>query len=311
MREIAALFPASPPREVLGGLELPGRCSSRLANRLTYVSRIDGERGLSETQQSCLEMTARKGKARQATRYSVHGLHEYKGKFNPQVARAMLNVLGVMPGQRVLDPFCGSGTTLVECAHLGAAGYGADINPLAVYISNAKLQALATPASELREVAQRLMASLRQTSRRRLSVEGSPRRKYLESWFDADVLDTVEHVRHAAEALAEALAPVFLTIASNLLRDYSRQDPQDLRVRRRKSSFASHVVPRLFSSRLRAIDQAYWRCPTGASADSRRHTRPSNALRCDRAGEHHPRGAVRRGHHKPAIRHGAAVCGHP
>ena len=104
-REIAALFPGSQPREVPGGLELADSCSSRVANRLTYVSRIDGERGLSETQQSCLEMTARKGKARQATRYSVHGLHEYKGKFNPQVAKALLNVLGILPGQRVLDPF--------------------------------------------------------------------------------------------------------------------------------------------------------------------------------------------------------------
>lgn len=74
MREIAALLPASMPREVPGGLELPSSCSRRLANRLTYVSRIDGERGLSETQQSCLEMTARKGKARQATRYSVREL---------------------------------------------------------------------------------------------------------------------------------------------------------------------------------------------------------------------------------------------
>lgn len=235
MREIAALFPASPPREVPGGLELPSSCSSRLANRLTYVSRIDGERGLSETQQSCLEMTARKGRARQATRYSVHGLHEYKGKFNPQVARALLNVLGVLPGQRVLDPFCGSGTTLVECVHLGAAGYGADINPLAVFISNAKLQALATPAAELREILKRLMDKLGQTAPR-LAPDESPRRRYLESWFDPDILAIVERLRRATDAVAQALAPVFLTIASNLLRDYSRQDPHDLRVRRRKSS---------------------------------------------------------------------------
>ena len=235
LREIAALFPASRPREVPGGLELPSGCSSRLANRLTYVSRINGERGLSDTQQSCLEMTTRKGKARQATRYSVHGLHEYKGKFNPQVARALLNMLGVMPGQRVLDPFCGSGTTLVECAHLGAAGCGADINPLAVFISNAKLQALATPAAELRDVLQRLMDRLRRTSRGRSPADESPRRLFLESWFDADILGIIERVRHAVETEAEGLAPVFLTIASNLLREYSRQDPQDLRVRRRKS----------------------------------------------------------------------------
>ena len=236
LREIEALFPASQPREVPGGLELADNCSSRLANRLTYVSRIDGERGLSETQQSCLEMTARKGKARQATRYSVHGLHEYKGKFNPQVAKALLNVLGVLPGQRVLDPFCGSGTTLVECAHHGAAGHGADINPLAVFISNAKLQALTTPATELGDVLQRLMCMLRHAAPSPLSADESPRRAFLESWFEADILDTIERIRHAVETGATALAPIFLTIASNLLRDYSRQDPQDLRVRRRKSS---------------------------------------------------------------------------
>ena len=235
MREVAALFPASLPREVPGGLELPGRCSPRLANRLAYVSRIDGERGLAETQQSCLEMTARKGAARQATRYSVHGLHEYKGKFNPQVARALLNVLGVMPGQRVLDPFCGSGTTLVECAHLGASGCGTDINPLAVFVSNAKLLALATPAAEMADALQRLMDSLRQPVPRRLPTDESPRRTYLASWFDPEILELIEHLRYAAATATGALAPVFLTIASNLLRDYSRQDPRDLRVRRRKS----------------------------------------------------------------------------
>ena len=236
MREIAALFPASPPREVRGGLELLGDCPSDLARRLTYVSRIDGERGLSETQQSSLEMTARKGRTRQATRYSVHGLHEYKGKFNPQVAKALLNMFGIMPGQRVLDPFCGSGTTLVECAHLGASGWGADINPLAVFISNAKLRALTTPAAELQDVLRRLTDSLRQAVLPGPPMDDSPRRDYLASWFDAEVVETIERVRLAIQTVAGPLAPVFLTIASNLLRDYSRQDPKDLRVRRRKSA---------------------------------------------------------------------------
>src|SRR5438034_11237310 len=32
--------------------------------------------------------------ARQSTRYSAHGLHEYRGKFNPQIVRAVLNLVG-------------------------------------------------------------------------------------------------------------------------------------------------------------------------------------------------------------------------
>ena len=287
MREIAALFPTCLPREVPGGLELLGTCSHRLANRLTYVSRIDGDRGLSETQQSCLEMTARKGAARQATRYSVHGLHEYKGKFNPQVARALLNVLGVMPGQRVLDPFCGSGTTLVECAHLGASGYGTDINPLAIFVSNAKLLALNTPAAEMTEVLQRLMDNLCQPVRRGLSADPSPRGLFLASWFDTDVLHTIERVRHSVEAVAGALAPVFLTIASNLLRDYSRQDPQDLRVRRRKSPLPATPFLECFRSACeRAIQRAGdAQLVLGATAaqSSKRMRTSSQATLCDAA----------------------------
>jgi len=41
------------------------------------------------------------GKARQHTRYSSHGLHEYKGKYNPQIVRIMLNILG-LNGKKVL-----------------------------------------------------------------------------------------------------------------------------------------------------------------------------------------------------------------
>ena len=285
-REIAALFPLCAPREVPGGLELPGSSSHQLANRLTYVSRIDGDRGLSETQQSCLEMTARKGAARQATRYSVHGLHEYKGKFNPQVARALLNMLGIMPGHRVLDPFCGSGTTLVECAHLGASGYGTDINPLAVFVSNAKLQALATPAAEMAETLQRLMDDLRRPVRR-CSADESPRGTFLASWFDTDVLHTIERVRHSVETVAGALAPVFLTIASNLLRDYSRQDPQDLRVRRRKSPLPAAPFLDCFLDACgraikRAGDAQLVLEPTAAQS-SRRGRTPSQAALCDAA----------------------------
>jgi tRNA G10 N-methylase Trm11 len=48
---------------------------------------------------------------RERTRH-VHGLHPYLGKFIPQVVESLLRRY-FAPGQSVLDPFCGSGTTLV------------------------------------------------------------------------------------------------------------------------------------------------------------------------------------------------------
>lgn len=50
---------------------------------------------------------------KQHTRYSTHGIHEYKGKFNPQIVHAIANIFGVQRGHKVLDPFDGSGTTIL------------------------------------------------------------------------------------------------------------------------------------------------------------------------------------------------------
>src|SRR6266516_303450 len=86
---------------------------------------------------------------RQSTRYSAHGLHEYKGKFNPQIARTIGNVLGLQPGQWLLDPFCGSGTTLLEAAHNGWNAVGVEINPLGVEMSRAKIAAMTVSPDDL------------------------------------------------------------------------------------------------------------------------------------------------------------------
>ena len=234
-REIMALFGIDDIREVSNGIELSGAIGRQQVERLTYVSgRINGQ-GFIPTVQSKLEQAGRNGKSKQATRYSVHGLHEYKGKFNPQVVRALLNIFGIEPGQRVIDPFCGSGTTLVECAHLGATGIGADINPLAILIVRAKLLALCTPAVQLKELFELLSRSIRRTQQANVEERHDARSTYLKAWFNIEVLEQMESIRSSIEQLPREFAPVFLVLASNLLRDYSQQDPKDLRTRRRKS----------------------------------------------------------------------------
>lgn len=56
----------------------------------------------------------------------VHRLHPYLGKFVPQLVEALLDRY-VRPGGRVLDPFAGSGTTLVQCLESGFDAVGIDI----------------------------------------------------------------------------------------------------------------------------------------------------------------------------------------
>ena len=159
--------------------EVVGTVEHNKIRRLTYFSGLVNGHSFTRTVQDRLEAHARTSKNRQATRYSVHGLHEYKGKFNPQVVKSLLNIFGVRTGDSVLDPFCGSGTTLVECAHMGVHGFGTDLNPFAVYITNAKLLALTTPVAKLRSALDRITVRLRNTKTWTICMADDQRSRYL------------------------------------------------------------------------------------------------------------------------------------
>ena len=64
--------------------------------------------------------------------------HWYPARFIPQLPGIFINYFSV-PGGKVLDPFCGSGTTLVEAYKFGREATGIDLNPVAVLIAKARL----------------------------------------------------------------------------------------------------------------------------------------------------------------------------
>lgn len=67
----------------------------------------------------------------------VHRLHPYLGKFIPQLVEIFLRKY-FQPGERVYDPFCGSGTTLVEATTFGTHAIGGDIAAFNVLLSRVK-----------------------------------------------------------------------------------------------------------------------------------------------------------------------------
>lgn len=233
-REVKTLLPETAISVTPKGLQLRGGFDAETARRLVYFAGIaDGER-YTPTMQSQLERVNGNSPNRQSTRYSAHGLHEYKGKFNPQIVRAILNILDIPTGSRVLDPFCGSGTSLLECVHMGMNAVGTDINPLAIFIANAKLIAISMPAGALR-------ADLAKVIRRERTIKlpkkgrDLAREEYLLAWFTPEFYEVIERLRLTIEEVGPPMSAPLLSIASNLLRDYSLQDPNDLRIRRRKS----------------------------------------------------------------------------
>jgi len=78
----------------------------------------------------------------------VHRLHPYKGKFIPQLVEYFLDShtdefkksVYFNNGDVILDPFCGSGTTLVQANELGMDAIGIDISQFNTLISNVKIE---------------------------------------------------------------------------------------------------------------------------------------------------------------------------
>lgn len=76
------------------------------------------------------------------TGYGTHGLFPYRGKFHPQMVKALMNIMGLKPGQTVLDPMMGSGTVCVEASLMGINSIGIDISPFCEFMARTKLTAL-------------------------------------------------------------------------------------------------------------------------------------------------------------------------
>lgn len=68
---------------------------------------------------------------------SVHEFYRYPARFSPLVARSAIDAFS-LPGEVVIDPFLGGGTSVVEAQLAGRHSIGADISSLAVFIAKAK-----------------------------------------------------------------------------------------------------------------------------------------------------------------------------
>ena len=189
---------------------------------------------------------------RRSLRYGTHGLHEYRGKFFPQLVRALMNIARTPPDGFVMDPMAGSGTTLVEARLSGRPSYGLDMNPLAVFVTNAKCQALELEPEELTAAFNLLKQAVRvPTANEREAVQphlmADGDRAYIEGWFCDNTILELAHIKAAIHRTPnEVLENFFLVVLSNILRAVSHQKTDDLRSRREGADLERGETVELF-----------------------------------------------------------------
>jgi site-specific DNA-methyltransferase (cytosine-N4-specific) len=230
-----------------------------LAGRLAYWERVQAGRGYLTTQalREATVTIARNGVPfaelgsvlpfkddpplpnRRCLRYGSHGIHEYRGKFFPQLVRALLNTVGIRPGSFVADTMCGSGTTVVEAVLLGCRGLGLDLNPLSVFISRSKCEILRVSPNSLTKthntVREKLGSRPARTTRLLPWLESFSEhdQRYLRAWFSCEVLYGLERVVESIRSVRNLAERNLLWVClSNILRRVSWQKEDDLRVRR-------------------------------------------------------------------------------
>ena len=115
-----------------------------------------------------------------------HAWHPFPAKFPPQLPRFFIEELSA-PGETVLDPMCGSGTTLVEAVALGRNAIGCDIDPLARLIAATKLMSVDAA------VASSVGTELLTIAERRFRNDRPGLKRSLRNRFDAKTRDFVDY----------------------------------------------------------------------------------------------------------------------
>ena len=156
--------------------------------------------------------------------YFTHGIHRFPAKFIPQVPRFCMEHYSKQ-GDVVLDPFMGSGTTLLEAMLLGRDSYGIDIHPLARLIARTKVTPL--PIEELEATADRLLREIRRDDGDNSGL--IPDMPNFDHWFRPDVARNLATIKKHIWGIPEGpLQDFFKVCFSSIIRRVSNSDTDSL-----------------------------------------------------------------------------------
>lgn len=141
---------------------------------------------------------------------SLHSLHWFAGNFIPQMPSYLIQILS-NPGDLILDPFCGSGTTALEAVRIGRRTVASDILSACVFLTERKLKAAQHPPSK-KDISD-VLAKLVWTINSENALIGTG----LDAWYSPSTFSKLGFIDSVISSSPESVRDVLELLFSNLL----------------------------------------------------------------------------------------------
>lgn len=161
---------------------------------------------------------------------NLHRLFMYPAMMVPAAQEAIIKAVSdCMPvGARAIDPFMGSGTSLLTCMEFGFSVYGQDINPFAVILSKAKVERY--DIAKLRQTCANVLDAISSDTSESVDVTFNN----IDKWFNFDVQIALSKIRRAIQAVDDAPIRYYLwVIMSEVIRTGSNDRTSTFKLHRR------------------------------------------------------------------------------
>jgi len=167
--------------------------------------------------------------------YLTHTIHKYPAKFIPHIPRWAISKYLHKQSSLVLDPFCGSGTTLVEALVSHQNSIGIDIDPLSALISKVKTTPI--PREKLHSV----IDELKQSIKSQKTGQFIPKIKTLNHWFSEGNIRELSIIRDCIEKYRDDtdIYDFLIITFSSVIRKASNADNQT------QKTYVSHTLTKV------------------------------------------------------------------
>jgi site-specific DNA-methyltransferase (cytosine-N4-specific) len=183
------------------------------------------------------------------TKELTHGIHPYPARLIPQVARKLL-LTYARPKAMVWDPFCGSGTVLLESMTHDHPSVGTDLNPFACLLARAKTTVILAPqlAKWSDMIAARLRSKGVEEALKRYQPNLSDFTLEVDKWWKPTVVRDLGFIRDQIAQVPgisrnTALAALLDVAFSRTVRDVSNQRPNEFKRYRRPEDELKDFTP--------------------------------------------------------------------